>query len=219
MWQEDPDKFKADRSALERARFESSWKMIEKYLLDQKKIVDLGCGHGEMLARIAEQGSHNLLGVDIAPAAIQKMQELYPHIPVSREKVPLTKLHDKQFDLVICRDLIAELHSKEYRLLFSEISRIVKEDGYLFCSTPIDIDSKDALQRFFFYVTTEFEPLEVELSYQGLYIRCDRLLKKLGTYGAALRKRWKQSDRILRCLPEGKSCSYAHVLAKRRNHF
>ena len=94
-----------------------------------------------------------------------------------QEYVPRTKLDDMRYDVVLAAELIAYLPPDEYRLFMSEMCRLVKRDGFVVCSTAIDINSEDALVRFAELFETEFQPIKWVVSYDRLWIRLSDFLE------------------------------------------
>jgi SAM-dependent methyltransferase len=147
--------------------------LIKNLPLHGRRIVDLGCGYGTLLQALKGTGA-NLIAVDVAEQAIQRCPDTIKSI---RDCIPYTLLDDDSFDLVICTELIAELPEELYRLFFMEISRLVKRDGYVILSTPIDIRSEDALGRFTSLAETEFNVLDCTLSRHAYHIRINDFFK------------------------------------------
>ena len=117
-------------------------------------------------------------------------------ISVKQAALPKTQLPDDAYDLVICLDVIADLPPEDFRLAVAELSRIVKSSGYVLCSTPIDIDSEDALERFSGLISTEFKIHEWKLSYHSLYLRLLDFLKAPKRFY----KGWKEKDYLAKQL-------------------
>jgi ubiquinone/menaquinone biosynthesis C-methylase UbiE len=70
--------------------------------LDKRRILDVGCGTGEMLAGLQSWGAkpENLFGVDLLPARIRHAKETFPKMnfqQANAERLPFT---DGFFDLV-----------------------------------------------------------------------------------------------------------------------
>lgn len=178
LWRIDPEQFNPLRDSMGKERLERTWKLIQEMMnVEDKQIVDLGCGGGVFSRRLAKEGAH-VHAVDISSLALQLIQKECPsNITVSQDYLPRTLLNDSEYDLVISTDLIAYLPTDEHRLYFSELGRLVKADGYTICSTPLDINSEDSLERFASLAETEFTPLKWVLSYHLFYIRILDFLK------------------------------------------
>lgn len=171
LWLQNPEQFNPNRDAINRIRIDRTWKLITAEMeLNEKKAVDLGCGYGFLTTKMREAGA-DVDAVDIASIALKRLEQNDDHIRLIQDWVPQTKLEDSAYDLVVCTELIAELQSHDYRLFFSELCRLVKNDGIVICSTALDINSEDALQRFEQLAETEFLVKEWTFSYHRLYIR------------------------------------------------
>lgn len=175
MWLLDPEQFNPERNAREKERLHRVLKLIREFVdVKGKKVVDLGCGYGTLAKYLVEKGAEVDV-VDISVNALKRLQDL-PHIHPLQDYIPYTKLEDDEYDLVISADLIAYLPETEYRLFFSELTRLTKE-GYIVCSTPVDIHSEDALQRFLSYAETELQIEKWVLAHDNLYIIIENFLK------------------------------------------
>ncbi len=74
-------------------------------------------------------------------------------------------------------ELIAELPVEYYRLFFAELARIIKPDGYLLCSSSIDIYTEGGVERLINLAQTEFDIVEVKKSYHALHLRLKNLFQ------------------------------------------
>lgn len=170
IWEHDPQRFDPNRNCMERERIERTCKLITSHVsLPGKKAVDLGCGYGEISKLLHSKGSQ-VNALDIAPQALGHLKD-EPGLILKRECLPSTTLDDDAYDLVVCTDVIAYIPREEYRLLFSELSRVVNKDGKVICSTAIDIYSEDALERFVEFAQTEFDFDDWYLSYHKLHLK------------------------------------------------
>ena len=178
LWQTDPMHLSPLRNIMERTRLERTHALVNSELsLEGKRAVDLGCGNGIFALRLAENGAQ-VDTVDISQKALQLVKELKNEgLTPLHDYVPMTKLHDNSYDLVVCTELIAYLKQDEYRLLFSELARIVKNDGFIVCSTALDINSEGALERFAGLAETEIETLRWTISYHRCWIRIKELFE------------------------------------------
>jgi 2-polyprenyl-3-methyl-5-hydroxy-6-metoxy-1,4-benzoquinol methylase len=172
LWHQNPESFDPLRNCMERERLERTEKIIkETTSLGGKLVADLGCGGGEFSRRLRDQAA-TLHAVDVATNALQKLKEndMLNIIPI-QDCLPTTLLKDDTYDIVVCTEVIAYLNPDEYRLLFSELSRLIKPNGYVVCSTALDIDTEDPVERFAALAETEFTIEKWVLSYHAFYIR------------------------------------------------
>lgn len=172
LWHTDAWQFDPLRIAMERERLQRTMELIERHVkLREKKVVDLGCGSGIFSKRLRDQGAA-VEAVDISTYAIAALEkESAENIKTSIDYVPRTSLPDEGYDLVVASELIAYLHIEEHRLFISELARIVKPSGMVIASTPLDINSDDALQRYGVLSETEFVITEWKLSHHKFWIR------------------------------------------------
>jgi SAM-dependent methyltransferase len=182
-WQEYPQKYLPHRHALDTLRIERSWSLLSPFLPleDSWEIVDIGCGFSPLSPDLLQ---HHLTYVDSSRHALEKPS---PGKKI-HDALPLIKLDDDHYDLVICTDVIAELAPQDHRLAVGEMARLVKKDGVVLISTPLDIDSIDALERFLALVDTEFIIIDSCISHHRLVIRLLRALKKPGKWWKPLAK-------------------------------
>ena len=90
-------------------------------------ILDLGCGNGELSAKIAEQ-CHRVYGIDFAQSMIDQAKRDYPHIDFAQhdgERVfPFT---DHIFDAVFSNAALHWMHNAE--AVIQNIKRVLKPEG------------------------------------------------------------------------------------------
>lgn len=172
IWLIDPEHFDPTRNCMEIERLNRTMRLLEEYRnLKDKNVTDLGCGSGVLSRRMRDAGG-TVTSVDISSNALKILKKNdTTNIHPVQDYVPKTSLKDDSYDLVVCTELIAHLPPDEYRLLFSELTRLVKADGYIICSSSMDIDSTDALQRFADMAETEIQIDRWILSWHRLYIR------------------------------------------------
>lgn len=211
-WLQNPEKFNPLRNIKERERIARTMEFIQDHLqLKNLKAVDLGCGYGELTKRLSRAGAI-VDAVDVASNALVKIDNLgLQKVKTIQDCLPATFLEDEAYDLVLCTDVIALLEEKNFRLLFSELSRLVKKDGYIVCSTPIDINSDDALPRFANLAQTEFTILDWKFSYHRIYIS---LKNWLG--GGQNRRFLLIMEQLSKVLYGDAGISHAIFIAKRR---
>lgn len=170
LWFVDKEQFNPETNCMGRLRVERTIDLIHDYLSPETKVVsDLGCGFGIFAKHLRDKGA-KVDAVDIAKNALEHVAD-EENITPFQEYVPYTHLEDDHYDLVISTELIAYLPKEDFRLYFSELSRLVKKDGFVVCSTPIDIYSDEALQRFAALAETEFDIEKWVFGYHYLWIK------------------------------------------------
>jgi 2-polyprenyl-3-methyl-5-hydroxy-6-metoxy-1,4-benzoquinol methylase len=206
LWLLHPEKFNPLRNCMQRERLERTWQLLNQHVaLEEKKIVDIGCAAGVFSRRLRDAKA-SIIAVDIAENALKYLRQHPMHrIEACQEAMPCTSLPDEAFDIVVCTELIAELPREDYRLFFAELSRLVKQDGVMICSSPIDIYySEDGAQKLLNLASTELEIIQSIYSYHALYLRLmdcceapDRFVKG-----------WKSPDERFKELNTRQSFSY-----------
>lgn len=173
-WLESPDLY--EPSILEQVTIERILNCIDFSSLQKKLVADIGCGWG-FLAKKLCKAKANCDACDIAANALKRLPQL-PNLHPIQTSLPETSLADNAYDLVLCCDTIAELDPRDYRLAMAELCRILKIKGEIILSTPIDLYSQDALERFFKLVGTEFSIVDSKFSYHFLYIKLFNFTEK-----------------------------------------
>lgn len=173
LWLIEPEQFNSERDAVQRKRITRTLITIKTHLeLKGKRCVDLGCGMGTITELLRNEGA-KIDAVDIASKALELLKTKdMQNITAIQDCLPATRLDDGIYDLVVCTETIGYLHQNEYRLLFAELSRLIAKNGIVACSTPLDIHSENALERFAALAETEFEIDEWILRYDLLWIKC-----------------------------------------------
>lgn len=172
MWLREPEKFDVGKSASERMRLFRTFAFVKEMTnLAGKKIADLGCGAG-YLSRMLRDAGGIVDAIDISQNALKQLKAQGGEgIHPIQDYMPHTMLEDSSYDIVVAADLIAHLEVNQYRLFFSELARLVKSDGYVVCSTAVDIYSENALQSFVELTHTELDCCTWLFSYHSLQIR------------------------------------------------
>lgn len=109
--------------------------LFERYALaPNARIADIGCGTGEITARLAAQYRHaELVGVDILGSSIAhartQHQALAPRVRFEQGDAFSLSFEDRYFDLVVCRHMTQAVPEPEKVL--AELARICKPGGWL----------------------------------------------------------------------------------------
>lgn len=172
MWLIDPEQFNPLRNCMERERIARTWDLAQEFEPVKNKLVaDLACGGGVMSKRLkdAEATVHAL---DVSSNALKILKQNVSNVDATYQQcLPHTTLGDDAYDLVFADEVIAYLPSHQLRLFVAELCRLVKPNGYVICSTSLDLNTLDPLQRFASLAETEFKIHKWVCSHHRLYIR------------------------------------------------
>lgn len=183
LWLKNPSQFDPHRNCMEELRIQRTFQLIRDFLKPQDQLVaDLGCGWGVLSHRLTQEGA-TVHAVDVASNALKLLQERFPKIHTFKQDcLPKTLLNDDTYDLVLSTDVVAFLEPKDFRLYMAELSRLVRTNGYVVCSTPLDFSSVDAVERFAALAETEFKIEKWVFSYHRLYIQIAGFIEAPSNY-------------------------------------
>ena len=105
-------------------------RLAEKYLMPNHRILDAGCGMGDLLLRFPK---HDRTGVDISLGYLDIARErgLYVH-QLQLERMPW----ENEFDMVLCTDVLE--HVLDLNAVVRALLRVLKPGGILIARTPND---------------------------------------------------------------------------------
>lgn len=112
--------------------------VLEPYLVDEKRILDIGCGAGTLSFYMASKGN-NVVGIDISSRVISvcklNAKNLNLEKNVNFKVVDFLKARiDKHFDLVLCSEVLE--HLVDDHLALQKIFDNLKQSGLVFISAP-----------------------------------------------------------------------------------
>jgi len=110
------------------------------------KILDVGCGRGEIMRHCAELGAE-AYGFDYAPVAVRMTQELIEQLDELKGSLVAAVQADAKhvpyasgmFDRILMFDVVEHLHPWELHQALLEIHRLLKPDGRLIIHTAPNI--------------------------------------------------------------------------------
>lgn len=109
----------------------------------EASILDIGCGTGAWLERLADLHFSNLYGVDLDLQQVKSERAKIFQLNLDQDEIPSFGI--EQFDLITAIELIEHLENPGR--LFFHISTLLKPDGYILLTTP-NIHSLIARLRF-----------------------------------------------------------------------
>lgn len=100
----------------------------------EPRIIDAGCGTGEVASRLAELfPKARVLGVDIIDDHLQRARsryaELAPRLTFEHQSVFTLDASDGSFDLTVCRHVIHSIPHPDR--VIAELTRVTRPGGYL----------------------------------------------------------------------------------------
>lgn len=101
-----------------------------------RRVLDAGCGAGHGTYLLAQSGASEVIGVDVAPEALELAAEKFPHPRVSYLQDDCERLQRVKppFDLIVSFENIEHLQHPEQFVKRS--AELLHPDGILICSTP-----------------------------------------------------------------------------------
>lgn len=108
---------------------------LQKAIPAGGNILDVGCGNG-VISRHLGQFGYNVLGIDISDKtiAVAKSKNTLPNVRFEVISAEDLIAQGKQFDAVICSEVLEHLHQPE--ILLKTLYRSLKDDGTLVVTVP-----------------------------------------------------------------------------------
>lgn len=117
--------------------------IISKYDLKKLKVLDVGCGNGNISRYVGAKG-HLVTGIDISANAINKAKELTNLPNVKFRNIPAEKLDSNdKFDLIICSEVIEHLSIPEQVL--TTLKKLLNSNGTLIVTVPNGFGPREVL--------------------------------------------------------------------------
>ena len=140
---------------------------IDIYLLDQilkgrfeglNKILDAGCGEGRNSRYLVSQNK-DVHFLDKDPVAIKMARMIFKTIPAGNFHVggiDSLPFDDSEFDAVICSAVLHFAKDRaEFLQFWEEISRVIRENGFLFVRMSSQVGLSGPPPEFFSYSLSE----------------------------------------------------------------
>ena len=128
------------------------------------KVLDLGCGRGDVCFYIAKKGA-NVIGIDYSQDAIKLVNESLKNLaPSIRKRVKFYKQDAKKiinykpdtFDVIIAFDFFEHLYKEELEEVMKKVSRILKRNGLLVVHTESNKIYLNFTHRIYTYPISSF---------------------------------------------------------------
>jgi SAM-dependent methyltransferase len=122
--------------SIELCEYETTYSLFLKYLPKDGWILESGCGTGRWVFYLWQRG-FNVIGIDRARAPLEIAKAHDPSVPVLIDDVLHSQFPDKRFDAVISLGVVEHFEEGPQRAL-AELRRILKDDGVILISVPIN---------------------------------------------------------------------------------
>ncbi|MBI2031145.1 MAG: class I SAM-dependent methyltransferase [Candidatus Levybacteria bacterium] len=120
-------------------RFKKLFNPIKNF--NHKKILDLGCGNGDLSIYLGKMGAE-VVGIDYSKDAINLAKKKLSVAGKIEGKVKFyiqdakkIKYKKNEFDIIVAIDLFEHLYPEELEIVIRNISKILKKDGLLLVHT------------------------------------------------------------------------------------
>lgn len=127
-WQDEERREKSERLG-------NIYKAIVNFVPEHSKVLDIGCGVGELLLRLKEAKKCECYGLDISAYAIHELER--KGIPGKLASLPRIPFPSQHFDVVIATEIFEHLYRLKKTL--NSIRRTLKKDGVLLVSAPNNV--------------------------------------------------------------------------------
>ncbi len=121
-----------------RPRQIESLRFVSESDIKNKEILDVGCGYGWFESYALSKGVKRICGIEIAESdfakAVEGIKDKRAEFKIgSAIKIPYK---DKQFDTVVCWEVIEHIPKGTEIDMFREVGRVLKDGGTFYLSTP-----------------------------------------------------------------------------------
>jgi len=150
--------------------------MIKNLLIqneyNNKSLLDIGCGVGQLLYEISSLDSINLYGLDFSKEMIEESKKLNPDVTHFQLDVEDMLSIGLKFDYITCTHSFPYYTNKKQVL--SKIFQLLEKDGKLFISFASGDSYFDKLILFFVKFTTGYATYPSDIEFrsliEGLYL-------------------------------------------------
>jgi len=145
---------------------------LKDYLSKDSKIIDIGCGAGELLILLKENGLNNLTGVEPSKECCDRLRSHYDINCI--DGTLLTATYSGEYDCVILHAVLE--HLADPRKALEKAKSVLKPDGIIYLTVPdlFGYEYEDKFSLFWFAHT--FYPsrksLKMLLNNTGFKIEC-----------------------------------------------
>ncbi|WP_138434668.1 class I SAM-dependent methyltransferase [Winogradskyella algicola] len=161
------DKYWSTNKLINSLQLRRCVKILEYFTVVKRKIrkpliLDLGSGDGRLTAFLGQFGMTD--AVELSQQAVDKANELYPHVNFQQGDALTFDFRDKTFDVIVSQEVLEHIEDKDKYV--SVCHKVLKPSGYLILTTP----NKNVLDHMTDGKTWSDQPIELPIS-KGELIR------------------------------------------------
>jgi len=113
--------------------------------IENKKVLDIGCGNGEVLKLLKEHGikPENIYGIDFSPEAIKNSKKNNPDVPegnILLKNVYEKVWWDNKFDVILCTMVFEHMQKPQQAMRY--IKNNLNVGGKLYTAVPSETDNR-----------------------------------------------------------------------------
>ncbi|MDZ7798490.1 MAG: class I SAM-dependent methyltransferase [Patescibacteria group bacterium] len=102
------------------------------------KILDLGCGTGNLIKQLAQYNNYEIIGIDFSEIMIKKAEKKLIKFPntklINIDIENFDKIFTEEFDLIVINNTLYTTEKPQF--ILDSISRFLKNDGFFLISEP-----------------------------------------------------------------------------------
>ncbi|MCR8635976.1 methyltransferase domain-containing protein [Paenibacillus radicis (ex Xue et al. 2023)] len=145
-------KFRGTRSAIiERQRF------YLPFFIEKKKILDIGCGRGEFIELLGENGK-KVTGIDLNQDMVDYCNERGFDVHLENALDYLKNIEKNTLDAIFMAQVIEHLSNQDSLELLDSIYRVLEPGGFVVIET-INVQSVFAMNNWFYLDPTHIKPV------------------------------------------------------------
>lgn len=119
-----------DYNLYRRKRAKESLAYLKKFTyLKEKKILDIGCGHGSNAFTMAKEGG-NVIAIDLDEKRLELAREINFHENITYSNINLEKLLEHKFHIVTLLDVLE--HVGNYEKVISDLIPLIDKNSTIF---------------------------------------------------------------------------------------
>lgn len=146
-------------------------KNIDKINNKKLKVLDIGCGNGNISNQLGELG-HLVLGIDISEEAINVAKKKNKLINVEFKAISAEELTvNEKFDVIVCSEVIEHLNNPE--LIIQALKKLLSEKGVLIITVPNGFGPRELIMT---------KPMQWAMRKNNLLWRIVVMMKKIMGY-------------------------------------